>query len=73
VSKAQAKSIVDDITKNILDAAASGAAGVSGSSKSRRRRNAKGAIRQNGEKIKIAASKNLTFSSAKSVKDLLNR
>jgi DNA-binding protein HU-beta len=26
----------------------------------------------NGEKIKIAASKKLTFSSAKSVKDLLN-
>ena len=26
----------------------------------------------NGEKIKIAASKKLTFSSAKSIKDLLN-
>jgi DNA-binding protein HU-beta len=65
VSKAQAKSIVDDIMKNILDAAASGA---EVSLPEREGRNP-----ANGEKIKIAASKKLTFSSAKLVKDLLNR
>jgi DNA-binding protein HU-beta len=76
VSKAQAKSIVDDITKNILDAAASGAA-VSlpgfGKFKVKATPEREGRNPANGEKIKIAASKNLTFSSAKSVKDLLNR
>jgi DNA-binding protein HU-beta len=76
VSKAQAKSIVDDITKNILDAAASGAA-VSlpgfGKFKVKAAPEREGRNSANGEKIKIAASKKLTFSSAKSVKDLLNR
>jgi DNA-binding protein HU-beta len=75
VSKAQAKSIVDDIMKNILDAAASGAE-VSlpgfGKFKVKATPEREGRNPANGEKIKIAASKKLTFSSAKSVKDLLN-
>jgi DNA-binding protein HU-beta len=75
VSKAQAKSIVDDIFKDIVDAAASGAE-VSlprfGKFKVRATPQREGRNPTNGEKIKIAASKKLTFSSAKSVKDLLN-
>ena len=61
VSKVQAKSIVDDIFKDIVDAAASGAedvaTGVREVRKSRRRRSARGLNPANGEKIKIAASK----------------
>jgi DNA-binding protein HU-beta len=75
VSKAQAKSIVEDISKNIVDAAASGAE-VSlpgfGKFKVKARLEREGRNPASGEKIKIAASKKLTFSSAKSVKDLLN-
>ena len=73
VSKAQAKLIVDDILKDILDAAASGAE-VSlpgfGKFKVKATPEREGRNPANGEKIKIAASKKLT--SAKSVKDLLN-
>ena len=75
VSKAQAKSIVEDILKCIVDAAASGAevslAGF-GKFKLKVTPEREGRNPANGEKIKIAASKKLTFSSAKSVKDLLN-
>ncbi len=75
VSKAQAKSIVDDILKNIVDAAANGA-GVSlpgfGKFKVKATPEREGRNPASGEKIKIAASKKLTLSSAKSVKDLLN-
>ena len=75
VSKAQAKSIVEDILKNIVDAAASGAE-VSlpgfGKFKVKATPEREGRNPANGEKIKIAASKKLIFSSAKSVKDLLN-
>jgi DNA-binding protein HU-beta len=75
VSKAQAKSIVDDILKNIVDAAASGAE-VSlpgfGKFKVKVTPEREGRNPASGEKIKIAASKKLAFSSAKSVKDLLN-
>ena len=75
VSKAQAKSIVEDILKNIVDAAASGAE-VSlpgfGKFKVKATPEREGRNPASGEKIKIAASKKLTFSSAKSVKDLLN-
>ena len=75
VSKAQAKSIVEDILKNIVDAAASGAE-VSlpgfGKFKVKETPEREGRNPGSGEKIKIAASKKLTFSSAKSVKDLLN-
>jgi DNA-binding protein HU-beta len=75
VSKAQAKSIVEDILKNIVDAAASGAE-VSlpgfGKFKVKATPEREGRNPGSGEKIKIAASKKLTFSSAKSIKDLLN-
>ena len=75
VSKAQAKSIVDDILKDIVDAAASGAE-VSlpgfGKFKVKATPEREGRNPANGEKIKIAASKKLIFTSAKSVKDLLN-
>ncbi len=76
LSKAQAKSIVDDVLKDIVDAAASGAE-VSlpgfGKFKVRATPEREGRNPASGEKIKIAASRKLTFSSAKSVKDLLNR
>ena len=75
VAKAQAKAIVEDILKDIVDAAASGAE-VSlpgfGKFKVKETPEREGRNPANGEKIKIAASKKLTFSSAKSVKDLLN-
>ena len=75
VSKAQAKSIVDDILKDIVDAAASGEE-VSlpgfGKFKVKATPEREGRNPASGEKIKIAASKKLTFTSAKSVKDLLN-
>ena len=73
VSKAQAKSIVDDILKDIVTAAASGAE-VSlpgfGKFKVKATPEREGRNPANGEKIKIAASKKLTFSSAKSVKEI---
>ena len=75
VSKAQAKSIVEDILKDIVDAAASGGE-VSlpgfGKFKVKVTPEREGRNPANGEKIKIAASKKLAFSSAKSVKDILN-
>ena len=76
VSKAQAKSIVDGILKDIVDAAASGAeVSLPGFRKFKLKvtPEREGRNPASGEKIKIAASKKLTFSSAKSVKDLLNR
>ena len=76
VSDAQAKSIVDDILKDIVDAAASGEE-VSlpgfGKFKVKTTPEREGRNPASGEKIKIAASNKLTFASAKSVKDLLNR
>ena len=64
----QAKSIVDDIFKDIVDAAASGAE-VSlpgfGKFKVKATPQREGRNPANREKIKIAASKKLTFSSAK--------
>ena len=75
VSKAQAKSIVDDIFKDIVDAAASGAeVSLSGFGKFKVKATPEreGRNPANGEKIKIAASRKLTFSSAKTVKDVLN-
>ena len=75
VSKAQAKSIIDDILKDIVDAAASGAE-VSlpgfGKFKVKATPEREGRNPANGEKIKISASKKLTFSAAKAVKDVLN-
>jgi DNA-binding protein HU-beta len=76
LGKAQAKSIVDDILKDIVDAA-SGGAEVSlpgfGKFKVRTTPEREGRNPSSGEKIRIAASRKLIFSSAKSVKDLLNR
>ncbi len=76
VSKTQAKSIVEDIFKDIVDAAASGAE-VSlpgfGKFKVKTTREREGRNPGSGEKIKIASSKKLAFAPAKSVKDLLNR
>ena len=76
VSKAQAKSIVEDIFKDIVEAAASGAE-VSlpgfGKFKVKTTPEREGRNPGSGEKIKITASKKLTFAPAKSVKDLLNR
>ncbi|MGA2795258.1 MAG: HU family DNA-binding protein [Roseiarcus sp.] len=75
LNKAQAKSIVDDILNNIVDAAAGGVE-VSlpgfGKFKVKEAQEREGRNPANGEKIKIAASKKLTFSSAKAVKDRLN-
>ena len=75
VSKAQAKSIVEDIFQDIVDSAASGAE-VSlpgfGKFKVKVTPEREGRNPASGEKIKIAASRKLTFSSAKSVKDILN-
>jgi DNA-binding protein HU-beta len=75
LSKAQAKSIVDDVLKDIVDAAAGGAE-VSlpgfGKFKVKATPEREGRNPASGKKIKIAASRKLTFSSAKSVKDLLN-
>jgi DNA-binding protein HU-beta len=75
VSKAQAKSIVEDILKDIVDAAASGAE-VSlpgfGKFKLKETPEREGRNPASGEKIKIAASRKLAFSPAKSVKDRLN-
>ena len=74
LSKAQAKSIVDDFLKDVVDAAASGAeVSLPGKFKVKATPEREGRDPASGEKIKIAASKKLTFSSAKSVKDLLNR
>ena len=75
MSKAQAKSIVEDVFKDIVDASASGAeVSLSGFGKFKVKvtPGREGRNPANGEKIKIAAAKKLTFSSAKSVKDLLN-
>ena len=75
VGKGQAKSIVDDVLKTIVDAAASGEE-ISlpgfGKFKVKATPEREGRNPANGEKIKIAASRKLTFSPAKSVKDLLN-
>jgi DNA-binding protein HU-beta len=75
VSKAQAKSIIDDILQDIVSAAKSDDE-VSlpgfGKFKVKATPEREGRNPANGEKIRIAASKKLTFSPAKSVKDLLN-
>ena len=75
VSKAQAKSIVEEIFKDIVDSAASGVeVSLSGFGKFKVKvtPEREGRNPASGEKIKIAASRKLTFSSAKSVKDILN-
>ncbi len=74
--KVEAKSIVDDFLKNIVDAAASGGE-VSlpgfGKFKVKAKPEREGQDPTSGEKITIAASKKLIFEAAKPVKDLLIR
>jgi len=75
VSKAQAKSIVDAFLKDIVHVAAGGTK-VSlpgfGKFKIKETPEREGRNPATREKIKIAASRKLSFSSAKAVKDLLN-
>ncbi len=75
LSKTQAKVIVDDVLKRIIEATASGAE-VSlpgfGKFKIKETPEREGRNPANGEKIKIAAARKLTFSPAKAVKDTLN-
>ena len=75
VSKTQAQAIVDGMLKAILSAAASGEE-ISlpgfGKFKVKETPEREGRNPANGEKIKIAASRKLSYSPAKAVKDLLN-
>lgn len=75
VTKAQAKSIVDDVLTGIVDAAASGAeVSLPGFGKFKVKTSSarEGRNPSTGAAIQIAASKKLTFSPAKAVKDTLN-
>ena len=75
ISKAQAQAILDSVLKSIVRAAASddevSLAGF-GKFKVKALPEREGRNPANGEKIKIAASKKLSFSPAKAVKDVLN-
>jgi DNA-binding protein HU-beta len=75
ISKAQAQAILDSVLKSIIKAAASddevSLAGF-GKFKVKASPEREGRNPANGEKIKIAASKKLSFSPAKAVKDVLN-
>ena len=74
-NKTQAKSIVDAFLKELVAVAATGEE-ISlpgfGKFKVKETPEREGRNPANGEKIKIAASKKLTFSAAKAVKDALN-
>ena len=75
VTKAQAKAIVDDVLKGIVDAAANGDE-VSlpgfGKFKVKAAPEREGRNPSTGKAMTIAASRKLTFSPAKAVKDALN-
>jgi len=75
VSKSHVKTIIDSFLKELVDDAASGAE-VSlpgfGKFKVKDTPEREGRNPANGEKITISASKKLTFSPAKAVKDALN-
>jgi DNA-binding protein HU-beta len=75
ISKAQAQAILDSVLKSIVNAAASddevSLAGF-GKFKVKASPEREGRNPASGEKIKIAASKKLSFSPAKAVKDSLN-
>jgi DNA-binding protein HU-beta len=75
VSKAEAKTIVDAFLKELIDEAVRGA-DISlprfGKFKVKQTPEREGRNPGNGEKIKIAASKKLTFTPAKALKDALN-
>jgi DNA-binding protein HU-beta len=75
IAKAQAQAILDSVLKSIVNAAASdGEVSLAGFGKFKVKASAEreGRNPANGEKIKIAASKKLSFSPAKAVKDVLN-
>ena len=75
LSRAQAKSIVDGVFKAIADAAASGSeASIPGFGKFKVKATPEreGRNPSTGATIKIAASKKLTFTPAKAIKDALN-
>ena len=75
VSKTQAQAIVDGMLKTILSAAANGEE-ISlpgfGKFKVKETPEREGRNPASGEKIKIAASRKLSYSPAKAVKELLN-
>lgn len=75
VSKTQAQAIVDSMLKSIMSAAANGEE-ISlpgfGKFKVKEAPEREGRNPANGEKIKIAASRKLTYLPAKAVKELLN-
>lgn len=75
LNKAQAKSIVDGVFKAIADAASSGAeTSIPGFGKFKVKATPEreGRNPSTGATIKIAASKKLTFTPAKAIKDTLN-
>ncbi|MGI8397593.1 HU family DNA-binding protein [Agrobacterium deltaense] len=76
LSKAQAKAVVDSVFRQIAEAAKNGAeTNVSGFGKFKVKETParEGRNPATGATIKIAASKKLTFTPAKAVKDALNR
>jgi len=75
LTKAQAKNVVDSVFKQIADAAASGAeTSLPGFGKFKVKETPArdGRNPSTGATIKIAASKKLTFTPAKAIKDALN-
>ncbi len=75
ITKSEAQAILDSVLKSIVSAAASGhevALAGFGKFKVKASPEREGRNPTNGEKIKIAASKKLSFSPAKAVKDALN-
>jgi DNA-binding protein HU-beta len=75
LTKTQAKSVVDGVFKAMTDAAKSGdEVNVPGFGKFKVKATParEGRNPANGEKIKIAASKKLTFAPAKALKDAMN-
>jgi DNA-binding protein HU-beta len=75
MSKTQAQTIIDSLLKSIMNAAANdeeiSLAGF-GKFKVKKTPEREGRNPTSGEKIKIAASRRLTYSPAKAVKELLN-
>ena len=75
VSKVQAKTLIDAFLKELIAEASAGAEIALpgfGKFKVKETPEREGRNPANGEKIKIAASRKLTFSAAKAVKDALN-
>jgi DNA-binding protein HU-beta len=75
LTKSQAKAVVDSVFKQIIEAATSGAeSNIAGFGKFKLKETPEreGRNPSTGATIKIAASKKLTFTPAKAVKDALN-